>query len=165
MRDFLQVEQFPKMFYFPVMKTRNIYLCFTPFYTGIGTLINCLNYILLWKGNLTKHYYRELAFYASVLFHLFFCFFFPSVPNVLNFFKKFHVAQSVVKNPPANAVDTGDLGSIPELGRSLGGGNGNPLQYSCLKNPMGWGAWQATVHGVAKNQDWATEYTHTHTRI
>ena len=82
-----------------------------------------------------------------------FLFFFPSVPNVLNFFKKFHVAQSVVKNPPANAVDTGDLGSIPELGRSLGGGNGNPLQYSCLKNPMGWGAWQATVHGVAENQD------------
>ena len=62
------------------------------------------------------------------------------------------MAQSVVKNPPANAVDTGDSDSIPELGRSLGGGNGNPIQYSCPKNPMGWGAWRATDHGVTKNQ-------------
>ena len=46
----------------------------------------------------------------------------------------------VVKNPPANA---GDSGSIPGLGRSPGGGNGNPLQYSCLENPMDKGAWQA----------------------
>ena len=51
---------------------------------------------------------------------------------------------SVVKNPPANAGEVGDAGSIPGLGRSLGGGNGNPLQYSCLRNPMDRGAWQAT---------------------
>ena len=57
----------------------------------------------------------------------------------------------VVKNPPANAGDTRDAGSIPGLGRPPGGGNGNPLQYSCLKNPMDRGAWQATVHGVAKS--------------
>ena len=56
---------------------------------------------------------------------------------------------SVVKNPPANA---GDLGSIPESGKSLGEGNGNPLQYSCLGNLMDRGAWRATVHGVAKRQ-------------
>ena len=60
---------------------------------------------------------------------------------------------SVVKNPPANA---GDTGSIPGLGRSPGGGNGNPLQYSCLGTPMDRGAWQARVHGVEKEWD-ATE--------
>ena len=53
---------------------------------------------------------------------------------------------SVVKNLPANA---GDAGSIPGSGRSPGEGNGNPLQYFCLENPLGGGAWWATVHGVA----------------
>ena len=53
----------------------------------------------------------------------------------------------MVKNLPANA---GDLGLIPDLERSPGEGNGNPLRYSCLGNPMDRGAWQATVHGVAK---------------
>ena len=51
-----------------------------------------------------------------------------------------------------SAWNVGDLGSIPGLGRSPGEGNGNPLQYSYLENPMDGGAWQATVHGVAKNQ-------------
>ena len=55
---------------------------------------------------------------------------------------------SVVKNPPDNARD---VGSIAGLGRSLGKGNGNPLQYSCLGNPMDRGAWWATVHGVTKS--------------
>ena len=50
-----------------------------------------------------------------------------------------------------HAGDTGDLGSIPESGRSPGEGNGNPLQYSCLENPMDRGAWQVAVHGVAKS--------------
>ena len=53
----------------------------------------------------------------------------------------------MVKNPPANAGDREDTGLIPGLGRSPGGGHGNPLQSSCLENPMGRGAWQATVHG------------------
>ena len=53
----------------------------------------------------------------------------------------------MVKNPPANAGDTRDLGSIPGSGRSPGEGNGNPLQYSCLGNPMDRGAWWAAVHG------------------
>ena len=59
---------------------------------------------------------------------------------------------SVVKNLPANAGDSGDAGSIPGWGRSPGGGNGNPPQYSYLKNPMDRGAWQATVHGISKSQ-------------
>ena len=49
----------------------------------------------------------------------------------------------MVKNLPANAGDRKDMGSIPGLGRSLGGGHGNPLQYSCLENPMDRGAWRA----------------------
>ena len=57
----------------------------------------------------------------------------------------------VVKNPPANAGDVRDVGLIPELGRSPGEGHGSPLQDSCLENPMDRGAWQATVHGLAKS--------------
>ena len=59
---------------------------------------------------------------------------------------------TVVKNLPANARDTGDLGLIPGLGRSPGEGNGNPLPYSFLENSMDRGACWATVNGVAKNQ-------------
>ena len=58
---------------------------------------------------------------------------------------------SVVKNLPANAGDTRDVGSIPGSGRSPGVGNGNPLQYSCLENPVHRRAWQAMVQGVAKS--------------
>ena len=58
----------------------------------------------------------------------------------------------MVKNSPANAGDAGDVGSIPGLGRSPRGGHGNPLQYSCLENPMERGAWWAMVHRVAKSQ-------------
>ena len=58
---------------------------------------------------------------------------------------------SVVKNPPANAGDTGDVVLIPGSGRFPERGNGNPLQYSCLENSMNRGALQATVHGVEKS--------------
>ena len=54
----------------------------------------------------------------------------------------------VVKDPPANAGDKRDAGSVPGLERTPGGGHGNPLQYSCLENPMDRGAWQTAVHGV-----------------
>ena len=60
---------------------------------------------------------------------------------------------SVVKNPPSNVGETRDLFSINLSGRSPGEGNGNPLQYSCLENPMDRGVWQATFHGVAKESD------------
>ena len=69
-----------------------------------------------------------------------------------------------VKNPPANAGDVRDAGSIPGLERSPGGGNGNLLQYSCLENPMDRGALWATVHGVAKELD-TTKRLSTHTGI
>ena len=58
----------------------------------------------------------------------------------------------MVKNPSANAGDARDSGSISGSGRTLGGGNGNPLQNSCLGNPMDRGAWQTIVDGVTKSQ-------------
>ena len=64
--------------------------------------------------------------------------------------KKHFPDNSQVKYLPAKVGDTGVRGSIPGLGRSLGGGNGNPLQYSCLENPTDRGAWKATFHGVER---------------
>ena len=60
--------------------------------------------------------------------------------------------------PGASTYSIGDPGSIPELGRSTGEGNGNPLEYSCLENPTDRGAWQSTVHGVTKRD--TTEQLH-----
>ena len=57
----------------------------------------------------------------------------------------------MVKNPPANAGDKRDTGSIPGFGRCPGEGHGNPLQYSCLENPMDRGAWRATAHRIKKS--------------
>ena len=72
----------------------------------------------------------------------------------------------VVKNLPANAGDIRDVGSIPGSGRSPGGRHGNPLHYSCLENCMDRGAWQATVHRVAKSQTRLKQlYTHTHRAV
>ena len=61
-----------------------------------------------------------------------------------------------------SVYNAGDLGSMPGLGRFPGEGNGNPLQYSCLQNPMEGGAWQATVHGVAKSQTQLRDFTSFH---
>ena len=69
---------------------------------------------------------------------------------------------AVVKNLPASAADTRDIGLIPESGRSPEIRNGNSLQYSCLENSMNRGAWQAAVHGVAKSQMLLSTHTHTH---
>ena len=69
----------------------------------------------------------------------------------------------VIKNLPANAGDSGDSGLIPELERSSGGGNGSPLQYSCLENFMDRGAWWATVRGVTKSWAWVRKHTATAT--
>ena len=69
-----------------------------------------------------------------------------------------------VKNLPANAGDIRDTGLIPGLGRSPVEENGNPLQYSCLENPMDRGAWCTVVHGVAKSQT-PLKQLRTHTRL
>ena len=62
----------------------------------------------------------------------------------------------------ASACNAGELGSIPGLGRSAGEGNGNPLQYSCLENPMDRRAWWAIVHEVAKNRTQLSDFTFFH---
>lgn len=89
-----------------------------------------------------------------------------SLPDIRNALTWSHLAIAVrwvgfpggaVENPPANAGDAGNSGSIPGLGRSSGGEHGNPLQYSCLENVMDRGALQTTVHRVAESE--ATEAT------
>ena len=73
---------------------------------------------------------------------------------------------SLVAHMVESARNAGDRGLIPGLGRSPGGGNGNPLQDSCLENPMDTGGWWATVHGVTKSWTWLSgTHTHTHTHI
>ena len=87
--------------------------------------------------------------------------FFPNVKSMLQWILASLMAQ-LVKNLPAmqeNTCSTGDLSSIPGSGRSPGEGNGNPLQYSCLENPMDGGAWGATVHGVAKSRTQLSDLT------
>ena len=74
----------------------------------------------------------------------------------------FHWRLSGKKNSPANAGDLGHTGLIPELGRSPGEGNGNPLQCSCLENPMDREAWQAITHGVRKSRTQLSNWTHIH---
>ena len=64
---------------------------------------------------------------------------------------------AVVKNPSANAGDTGDAGSMPESGRSPGEGNDYPLLYSCLENSMDKGAWWGAVHGVTRSRTWPSD--------
>ena len=71
---------------------------------------------------------------------------------------------SAGKESACRAGDTGDVGLIPGFGRSPGGGNDNPFQYSCLGNPMDRGAWQAKVHGVTENWTGQCTCIHTHTR-
>ena len=69
----------------------------------------------------------------------------------------------VVKNLPANAGDARDSGLIPGLGKSPRGGNGNPLQYSCLENSLDRGAWQAAAHGVAKSRTQLSDFPFNYT--
>ena len=70
----------------------------------------------------------------------------------------------MIKNLLANAGATGDSGLIPRRGRSPEGGNGNPLQYSCLENLMDRGAWWPTIYGFAKRDDWSN-LAHVHAHV
>ena len=78
---------------------------------------------------------------------------------------KFRVMPSfnMVKNPPANSGDAGDVGLNPGSGRSPGVGNGNPLRYSCLENSMERGTWWAAIQGASKTWPQLSNWTHTHT--
>ena len=82
-----------------------------------------------------------------------------SLKAVCNFVLKCGCCYRCGSNGEASADNAGDLGSIPASGRSPGAGDGNPLQYSCLENPMNRGAWEATVHGVAKSWTQLSDFT------
>ena len=71
-----------------------------------------------------------------------------------------HSSKCGIKESACNAGAAEDPGLIPESGRSPGGGLGNSLQYSCLENPMDWGAWRATVHGVTKSRTRLSDWAH-----
>ena len=75
-----------------------------------------------------------------------------SLPGSAKLINRASQVVLVVKNPPANAGDIRDEGSMPGLGRSPGEGNGSTLQYSCLENPVHRGSWRATVHRAAGSQ-------------
>ena len=77
-----------------------------------------------------------------------------SLPNLMDF--------PGGSDSKASAYNAGDLGLIPGSGISSGEGNGNPVQYSCLENPMDGGAWYLTVHEVAKSQTWLSDFTSLH---
>ena len=81
--------------------------------------------------------------------------------NVWQFLKKLKLKVGFPggSDGKASAYNAGDPGSIPGSGRSPGEGNGNPLQYSCLENPVDGGAWLATVHGVAKSRTRLSDFT------
>ena len=82
---------------------------------------------------------------------------FRSMGVFLKVFPLCPLGASLETDGRESACNAGHQGSIPGLGRSLGGGNGNPLQYSCLKNSMDRGAWRAIVHGVAKSWTWLSD--------
>ena len=91
-----------------------------------------------------------------------------SVPNNIVSYSRHRASQVAleVKNPPASIGDIRDVGSIPGSRRSPGGGDGSPLQYPCLENPMDRGARQATVHGITKSQTRLKRLSaHAHTRL
>ena len=107
--------------------------------TGLVIEVNVFIWLLLFISNL-----KDLLLSCNFDHH--FCDkFFGVLPSKWGF-----PDGSMVNNQPANVAD---VGSIPGLGRSPGEGNGNPLQYSCLGNPMDRGAWRAIVHGVSKESD------------
>ena len=111
---------------------------------------------------------KYILFFCFDLLCRFFWVFFPFLPTLtstaavvniivnMKSYEAFKLLFFVVKNLPTNA---GDAGSVPAWGRPRGGGNGNPLQYSCLGNPIDRAAWQATVCGVSESQTWLSRHT------
>ena len=89
------------------------------------------------------------------------------IGRIIGFYKRYSFMSCFVGFPSGlevkvSACNVGDLGLIPGLGWFFGEGNGNPLQYSCLENPMDGGAWWATAHGVTKSQTWLSHFTSLH---
>ena len=115
-------------------------------------LLSCVGDFFFLKKNLENIDYKRLCLCYSSFGKLTLVVLFFSMSFTLR--EGGSPADSVVKNLLVNA---GDLGSIPGSGRSPGGGNGNPLQYSCLGNPMDRGAWWAMVHRITKSWTWLSD--------
>ena len=121
----------------------------------------------VFKAALLRHCLGFFPFSSRVpqgtIFHIYLSSFHCPILGIAPAFGFIFCVAQVVKNPPANAEDIRDTGSIPGWGRSPegGNGNGNPLQYSCLRNPMDRGTLGATVHGVTKESDTTERLTHT----
>ena len=97
-----------------------------------------------------QEYWSGLPFPSPIYMHIYYI-------HILFIYMYIYIRTTsqvvqAVKNLPTNAADLGDVGLIPGSGRSPGGGHSNPLQYSCLENPIDRGAWWPTVRGVAKSQ-------------
>ena len=116
----------------------SLFFFFFAFWPQLYSLMGFTAWIHLWKALLA--HYPIGSMFSSLLPWFCFCI---AVHLILGF--------PGGSDGKAFACSVGDLGSIPGLGRSPGEGNGNPLQYSCLEKSMDWGAWWATVHGVAKS--------------
>ena len=138
---------------FPISFLSSEYYTHSPFFKYLGEISVHKRHFFCYEI-FPSYYTFSICIYSSVLW-LFspIRFLTLSIWRVLLYLKAPRVALEV-KNPSANAGNTGDEGSIPRLGRSLGGGNGYPLQYSRLENSMDREAWQATVHGVTKSWPW-----------
>ena len=112
------------------------------------------SYSFIWSGVCIINLLPTAKYSFFPLYYLYNCMLRNGLPHWLS-----------SKESACSAGDTGDMGSIPGLGRPLGEGNGNPFQYSCLENTTDRGAWRATVHGVAKSRTqlkWLSMHVHTH---
>ena len=101
-----------------------------------------------------------MALGGNSLLHLYITGWGPSFACRSSMERRASQVVQVVENSPTKAWDSSVVCLIPGSRRSTGGGNGNPLQYSCLENPMDWGAWRATVHGVTKGQMQLSTFAH-----
>ena len=109
------------------------------------------NSMHLWRGQITTFWIFHCEFQPAEIQTI--------CSSVMNLPVIRLLGGLVVKNPPANAGDTGDMGSVPGSGRSPGGKNGSPLPYSCLESPMDRGAWRAAVYSIAKSLTPLSDHT------
>ena len=131
--------------------------CWASFHISV-VLINLMSISSIIESGLLK---SQMIMFNSSLHFSQFCFLYFGL-LLLGAYMLIIVTSQVSQTIKASAYNAGDLGSIPGLGRSPGKGNDNLLQYSCLENPMDWGAWQATVHGVAKSRTQLSSFTTLH---
>ena len=146
--------------------TCSLWLWFSAFLSNCRPrLLKSLPFLTLWtihggrKVSKLMHYLYTLLMHNAILMH--YVYKFISKANYLLVWLRISPGGSWVKKSTYNA---GDVGSIPELGRSLGGRNGNSRQYCSLENSMDRGAWQATVHGIPKSQTWLSNWPPTQKR-